>query len=223
MVCRYNEIRGTGLFRGILNCLNRKKKLYVYFIPSNWSLLYSVCIQRLVHIIDCSGKTSISSNSASKINRIFLIFTARDGKLLLAKTCSKSTEKDGWLFPKFVAFYTTKKSPNIEWQNGLLFLPGFAARCRFFFLTSSITNKQRNWTGIFVVAFNLDQIITQSDKLQREFGGDILGLVHTNAFSKVCVFRCHRKHIDRFASNVLMRFRLSTLKRSKTIELHVVT
>ena len=181
-----------------------------------------MCIQRLVHIIDCSGKTSISSNSASKINRIFLIFTARDGKLLLAKTCSKSTEKDGWLFPKFVAFYTTKKSPNIEWQNGLLCLPGFAALL-LFFLTSSITNKQRNWTGIFVVVFNLDQIITQSDKLQREFGGDILGLVHTNAFSKVCVFRCHRKHIDRFASNVLMRFRLSTLKRSKTIELHVVT
>lgn len=26
MVCRYNEIRSTDLFRGILNCLNRKKK-----------------------------------------------------------------------------------------------------------------------------------------------------------------------------------------------------
>lgn len=26
VVCRYNEIRGTDLFRGILNCLNRKKK-----------------------------------------------------------------------------------------------------------------------------------------------------------------------------------------------------
>ena len=31
VVCRYNEIRGTGLFRGILNCLNRKKKIVRLF------------------------------------------------------------------------------------------------------------------------------------------------------------------------------------------------
>ena len=46
--------------------------------------------------------------------------------------------------------------------------------------------------------------------------------VHTNAFSK-CF---HRKRIDRFVSNqtnVLMRFRMSTLKRLKTIEFHIVT
>ena len=39
------------------------------------------------------------------------------------------------------------------------------------------------------------------------------------------VFCCQRKYIDRFASTlpVLIRFRLSTLKRSKTIELYVLT
>ena len=51
-----------------------------------------------------------------------------------------------------------------------------------------------------------------------------IGPVHTNTFSKECAFvvmeksRSIRVHIT-----VFMRFRLSTLKRSKTIELHVVT
>ena len=51
-----------------------------------------------------------------------------------------------------------------------------------------------------------------------------IGPVHTNTFSKECVFvvmeksRSIRVHIT-----VFMRFRLSTLKRSKTIEIHVVT
>ena len=51
-----------------------------------------------------------------------------------------------------------------------------------------------------------------------------IGPVHTNTFSKECVFDVMEKsqsigvHIT-----VFTRFRLSTLKRSKTIELHVVT
>ena len=50
-------------------------------------------------------------------------------------------------------------------------------------------------------------------------------LLSTKALSTLMRFRCHRKRIDRFAvhTTVLMRFRLSPLKRSKTIELHVVT
>ena len=52
------------------------------------------------------------------------------------------------------------------------------------------------------------------------------GPVRTNAFPKVCVFVVieHRsKHRSiRVHTTVLMRYRLSTLKRLKTIELHVV-
>ena len=43
-----------------------------------------------------------------------------------------------------------------------------------------------------------------------------LGPVHTNVFSKVWVFVCHRKRIDRFLyvhTTVLIRFRLSTLRQ----------
>ena len=47
----------------------------------------------------------------------------------------------------------------------------------------------------------------------------------TKALSTLMRFRCHRKGMDRFAvhTTVLVRFRLSALKRSKTTELHVVT
>ena len=50
---------------------------------------------------------------------------------------------------------------------------------------------------------------------------EVTFIYYTPLSTKALSTRRHRKRIDRFAS--ALRFRLSTLKRSKTIELHVVT
>ena len=46
VACRYNEIRGTGLLRGILNCLNRKKKkkICTFNLFSLTGLHYIQCV-----------------------------------------------------------------------------------------------------------------------------------------------------------------------------------
>ena len=143
MVCRYNEIRGTGLFRGILNCLNRKKKLYVYFIPLTG-----------LHYIQCVFKGwCILSTVQEKLQSVAIQLVK---STVFSSFSPHKTENCSWQKPvRNLQRKTDDFSPNLLHftrqkshltSNGkmdcfvFLGLPRVAA----FFLTSSITNEQRN-------------------------------------------------------------------------------
>ena len=141
MVCRYNEIRGTDLFRGILNCLNRKKKKictfnlfplsglhYIQCVFKGWCILSTVQEKLQSVAIQLVKSTVLSSFSPHKTENCSW-----------QKPVRNRQRKTDDFFPKFIAFYTTKKSPYIEWQNGLLCLPGFAVRCCFFFFLKALS------------------------------------------------------------------------------------
>ena len=131
MACRYSEIRGTGLFRGILNCLNRKKKKkictfnlfrlsglhYIQGVFKGWCILSTVQEKLQSVAIQLVKSTVFSSFS-----------THKTGNCSWQKPVRNRQRKTDDFFPNLLHF-----SPNIEWQNGLLCLPGFAARCCVFF------------------------------------------------------------------------------------------
>lgn len=140
VVSKCNEIRGTGVLKGILNCPNqKKKKICTFNLLSLTGLHYIQCVFKGWCIVSTVQETLQFINSTSKIIRLFLIFTVTvtRRKTIVGKSPFKIDREKRMTFPQIycVFKYTIKKSHLIP--NGKMdcfCLPWFAAR-RCIFLT----------------------------------------------------------------------------------------
>ena len=136
VVCRYNEIRGTGLLRGIPDCLNRKKKKklctfnlfpltglhYIQGVFKGWCILSTVQEKLQSVAIQLVKSTVFSSFSPHKTENCSW-----------QKPVRNLQRKTDDFFPNLLHFTRQKSHLTSNGKMDCFCLPGFAVRCCFFF------------------------------------------------------------------------------------------